>query len=85
MQPAEVVRTPQQPHISGQDRLGLDNGLPTANQWRQGRAEGDVEPLDKRRVDPSPGVGGGQHCGDGRLGPVRSGAQCAPRAVGCTV
>jgi hypothetical protein len=60
MEPAEVIRTPHQPHPSRQDRLRVRDGPLPADQWCQGGAEGGVEPLDVRRIDPVPALGGYQ-------------------------
>ena len=69
MQPAEVIRTANQPHRSAQARFGVGHGSPPTHQGRQRRAQGGGQPLDVRGLDPGAAAGGGQHRRDGGFGP----------------
>src|SRR5512135_1171520 len=67
--PAEVVRTPDQVHPRSQRVRSSGDRPATAGQLTKGTAERRVEPLDVRRVNPRPGPGRREHRGDGLGGP----------------
>ena len=54
MEPAEVIRTADQPHPRGQDGLGVGDGAPPTHQGRQRRANGGVQPLEVGGIAPGP-------------------------------
>jgi len=65
MEPAEIVGTADQIPTRSQHGRCMGDGPSPASQWRQGGAEGGVEPLDGRRIDPGATAGRRQHCRDG--------------------
>ena len=64
MQPTEVIRTADQPHPGRQDGLSAGESVPSAHQWRQGRVEGGIQPLDARGIDSGAALGGSQDSRD---------------------
>jgi hypothetical protein len=63
MPPAAVIGTPDPPHPRGQQRLGVGDRAPPADQERQGRAARGVPARDVGRMAPRAALGGRQ---DGR-------------------